>query len=146
MTLRHAQLSDLQALAQLFDQYRSFYQQPSDLSVAQAFIEQRLQRGDSQILVVEQQQTLVGFCQLYPSFCSISAQSMYILSDLFVEPGARRQGHARLLLQTAADFAQREGRKLLELTTAKTNLQAQALYESLGWQRDAVYYTYHLPL
>jgi hypothetical protein len=30
----------------------------------------------------------------------------------------------------------------LELTTARTNKTAQAAYESLGWQRDEVYYAY----
>jgi ribosomal protein S18 acetylase RimI-like enzyme len=30
----------------------------------------------------------------------------------------------------------------MDLTTAKTNLQAQALYESLGWLRDEVFLTY----
>ena len=30
----------------------------------------------------------------------------------------------------------------LDLTTAKTNLPAQAAYEALGWVRDEVYFTY----
>ena len=33
-----------------------------------------------------------------------------------------------------------------DLTTAKTNLPAQALYESMGWIRDEVFYTYNRDL
>ena len=29
------------------------------------------------------------------------------------------------------------------LTTAKTNTQAQALYESQGWMRDEIFYAYN---
>ena len=34
----------------------------------------------------------------------------------------------------------------LSSSTARTNTRAQALYESLGWQRDDVYLTYSLSL
>jgi hypothetical protein len=34
----------------------------------------------------------------------------------------------------------------LDLTTARTNTAAQSLYESLQWQRDAVFLTYNLSL
>ena len=31
----------------------------------------------------------------------------------------------------------------MDLTTARTNLPAQALYESLGWEQDQVFLTYN---
>ena len=34
----------------------------------------------------------------------------------------------------------------LDLSTARTNTRAQALYESLGWQRDDAYLVYNLSL
>jgi ribosomal protein S18 acetylase RimI-like enzyme len=34
----------------------------------------------------------------------------------------------------------------LELSTARSNATAQALYESLGWRRDDVYLGYNLSL
>ncbi len=42
----------------------------------------------------------------------------------------------------AHEFAASNGFKRLDLTTAKTNTSAQALYESLGWVRDEVFYSY----
>jgi ribosomal protein S18 acetylase RimI-like enzyme len=32
----------------------------------------------------------------------------------------------------------------MTLSTARTNLNAQSLYESLGWERDDEFYVYNL--
>lgn len=96
--VRPAAMADLPALAALFDGYRQFYEQAPSLGDATRFIQQRLQRGDSVILVAEDEAgpgRLLGFCQLYPSFCSIVARPIQILNDLFVAPGARRGGTGR---------------------------------------------------
>jgi ribosomal protein S18 acetylase RimI-like enzyme len=34
----------------------------------------------------------------------------------------------------------------MDLSTAHSNLKAQALYESLGWVRDTVYFVYNRSL
>ncbi|MEK8051975.1 GNAT family N-acetyltransferase [Ideonella sp. DXS22W] len=142
-TIRPARADDLPALGALFDAYRQFYAQPADLDTATRFIAQRLARGDAQILVAEAESgELLGFCQLYPLFCSISAQPIYCLSDLFVWPAQRRSGAGRQLLLAAEDLARAQGKVRLDLTTAHTNHTAQRLYESLGWQRDTVYAAY----
>jgi ribosomal protein S18 acetylase RimI-like enzyme len=46
------------------------------------------------------------------------------------------------LLLAAEDLARAHGKVRLDLTTAKTNLTAQSLYESLGWKRDEVFFAY----
>ena len=140
---REAQLSDLDAVAPLFDLYRQFYDQAPDALAARAFIASRLQRRDAVILLAEQAGLgAVGFAQLYPSFCSIQARPIYVLSDLFVHPDARRSGAGRVLMQAAEARGQADGVAHLELTTARTNLRAQALYASQGWVRDEVYFGY----
>lgn len=140
---RIATLADLDAVAPLFDAYRQFYEQAPDAAAARHFIHDRLQRDESVILLaLNANQQAVGFCQLYPIFCSIDAKPIYSLSDLFVVPEARRSGVGRALLQAAERHARNTGRTRLELTTARTNKTAQAAYESLGWQRDEVYYAY----
>ena len=55
---------------------------------------------------------------------------------------ARRTGAGTALLQAAEQLAAENGKARLDLTTAKTNLRAQAAYESLGWVRDEVFYAY----
>jgi ribosomal protein S18 acetylase RimI-like enzyme len=49
-------------------------------------------------------------------------------------------------METAARLARSTGAVGLELATARTNAPAQRLYESLGWQRDEVFYQYGLDL
>lgn len=147
--IRPAVQADLPALAVLFDGYRQFYEQSPDLEAATRFIGQRLQHGDAVILVADDDARpgrLLGFCQLYPSFCSIVARPIQILNDLFVAPGARRGGVGRALLLAARAQAVARGLARLELTTARGNHTAQALYAALGWQRDDVYLAYSLPL
>lgn len=140
---RIATLADLEVVAPLFDAYRQFYEQAPDAAAARHFIRDRLQRDESVILLaLNDAQQAVGFAQLYPIFCSIDAKPIYSLSDLFVLPEARRSGAGRALLLAAERHARNTGRVRLELTTARTNKTAQAAYESLGWQRDEVYWAY----
>lgn len=144
ITTRPAQQPDLPAVAELFDLYRQFYEQAPNRALALDFVTQRFTRHESVILVAENPQgTLVGFCQLYPSFCSVEAQPIFVLYDLFVTETARIHGAGRLLLQAAEAHAARTGKARMDLTTAKTNLKAQRLYEATGWTRDEVFFAYN---
>ena len=140
---RTATLAELETVATIFDAYRQFYEQPADLVLARRFIHDRLQGNQSVILLAfnESQQAL-GFCQLYPTFCSVEASPIYSLYDLFVIPEARRSGAGKALLQAAEKHAVKNGMVRLDLTTAKTNVSAQSLYESRNWIKDEVFYAY----
>jgi ribosomal protein S18 acetylase RimI-like enzyme len=143
ITTRPATREDVDAVAPLFDAYRQFYKQAADLPRARRFIEDRLQRNESVLLVAESApRKVIGFCQLYPLFCSVRAVPMYILYDLFVSPEARGSGAGRALMMAAEAHAARTGAARLELSTARTNLVAQSLYESLGWVRDEAFLVY----
>jgi ribosomal protein S18 acetylase RimI-like enzyme len=141
---RLATLADLASIAPLFNAYRQFYERADDLAVATAFIQERLVKAESVIiLALDDAQTVVGFCQLYPTFCSVEAAPIYTLYDLFVSPQARRTGAAKALLQAAHMHAAQTGRVRMDLTTARMNTSAQALYESEDWVQDAVFLTYN---
>ncbi|WP_374315759.1 N-acetyltransferase family protein [Aquabacterium sp.] len=143
ITIRAATADDTQSVAELFDLYRQFYEQPADLLRATAFIAERIDRKESVILLATGEEVgPVGFCQLYPTFCSVEAQPIYVLYDLFVLPMARRSGVGKLLLQAAEERARADGKTRMDLTTARANHQAQRLYESMGWVRDEVFLAY----
>ena len=147
VVVRQATLADLDAIAPLFDAYRQFYGKQPDLGLARRFLRERLERKESVVLIAhEKDGKAVGFTQLYPSFSSGQARSIYILNDLFVVPESRRLGVGRLLLDAAADFGRNAAAASLTLATAVSNLPAQSLYETAGWSRDTEFYTYHLPL
>ena len=135
--------ADVAAIAHLFDAYRQFYQYPPDLALANRYIAERIEKADSLILLAQDASAqALGFCQLYPTFCSLEAKPIYALYDLYVAPAARGAGIGNLLLSAAEQSAREHGMCRLDLTTAKTNLPAQAAYEALGWVRDEVYFAY----
>ena len=146
MEVLQASLAHLEAVSQLFDQYRVFYQSPSDLAGAREFIQERFQKGDSVIFVANNSGQIVGFTQLYPSYSSVAMQRIWILNDLFVEPASRNQGVAQMLLKTAEAFARQTNAHRISLATQTSNLAAQSLYQLLGYGKDQVFDHYSLKL
>ncbi|WP_396270247.1 GNAT family N-acetyltransferase [Ideonella sp.] len=146
LTTRPATLADLPELAQLFDAYRQFYEQPSDEPAAQAYLQARMVAEESVICVAqaEGRGPLLGFVQLYPTWCSVEMARTAMLYDLFVSTEARCGGVGRVLMQAAQEAAAQMGAVRLDLSTAHTNARAQALYESLGWNLDTTFRYYTL--
>lgn len=138
-----ATLADIERVAPLFDAYRQFYGMAPDRALAERYMRERLERAESVVvLAMDLKQAALGFCQLYPSFCSVEAKPVYVLYDLYVAPVARRLGVGRFLLLAAEQLARENGKARMDLSTAKTNHSAQRLYESLGWVQDAVFLVY----
>ena len=98
------------------------------------------------MFLAEQDNRATGFVQLYPSFSSVSLARTYILNDLFVDAGFRRQGIAGRLIAAAVEYAASLGAVRLTLSTAVINTEAQGLYRTTGWTRDEQFYVYHLPI
>ena len=137
LSISRAGPADLDALALLFDAYRQFYGQATDVRRARDWLRSRLRVGESVVLVAKRGADAVGFVQLYPMFSSVRTARTWILNDLFVEPAARRGGVARALLQAAAAFAREDGAAGLSLETGRDNAAARALYRAAGWNEDA---------
>ena len=138
-----AELDDLDGLTPLFDAYRLFYGQASDLAGARAFLADRFKRGESVIFLAVVDGAIVGFTQLYPSYSSVSMKRLWVLNDLFVTPDARKSGAGRALLERAERWAAETGAKGLTLSTQITNRGAQRLYEACGWTKDDEFLHYH---
>ena len=142
--VRAAGLQDIELIVPLFDGYRQFYGQASDMALARSFLQERISRKESVIFLAEYLDRVVGFVQLYPSFTSAGAARIWILNDLFVDSRSRRNGIAGLLLEAAATFSRETGATKLSLSTAVTNHAAQALYERHGWEKDTDFLNYEL--
>jgi ribosomal protein S18 acetylase RimI-like enzyme len=146
ISIRQATADDLDNIVPLFDAYRQFYGQPTDLPRAHAFLTERFARNESVILIAMDGSRSVGFTQLYPLFSSVRTVRTYLLNDLFVAADARRHGVAAALLRAAAEHGRAMGVAGLSLSTAHDNAPAQRLYESLGWKRDEHFREYSLNL
>ena len=129
--------ADLDALALLFDAYRQFYGQSSDVPRARDWLRSRLRVGESVVLLAKRGDVIVGFVQLYPMFSSVRTAKTWILNDLYVDAGARRSGVARSLLDAAAKFAREDGAAGISLETTQDNAAARGLYRAAGWNEDA---------
>lgn len=146
ITVRQAVLTDIEAIARLFDAYRQFYGRPSDIAAAKAFLSERFNHGESILFMAFENDAAVGFTQLYPSFSSVSMARVFVLNDLFVDAQARGRGAAKKLLSAAIEFAASLDAIRLTLSTATTNESAQALYQSAGWKRDEQFFVYHFAI
>jgi ribosomal protein S18 acetylase RimI-like enzyme len=146
MEVVRAKSEHISEVANLFDQYRMFYKQESNLNGAIDFITERINNKDSVIFLVKEEDQSIGFTQLYPSFSSVSMKKLWILNDLYVTETARKKGVAQLLLNAAKKFAIESKAKALDLQTAIENKSAQALYEKNGYQVDKEFLSYSLNL
>ncbi|MEM8599404.1 MAG: GNAT family N-acetyltransferase, partial [Bacteroidota bacterium] len=86
ITVASADHADLDDVALLFDAYRRFYRQPSDIEGARRFLQARMDADESAILVARmpEHDGPVGFTQLYPFFSSVRMRGLWVLNDLFV--------------------------------------------------------------
>lgn len=141
ISISKVQLSDVQVLAPLFDAYRVFYEQPSDLDLAKQFLTDRINHQESIIYLAKWNDRPCGFTQLYRTFSSVSAQHSWILNDLFVDPSFRGKGIGEQLLKKAQEFTIADAGKGLALETAVEN-PARRLYERLGWSQETEYVHY----
>ncbi|MBD3673696.1 MAG: GNAT family N-acetyltransferase [Planctomycetaceae bacterium] len=139
-------LDDVETVVPLFDEYRQFYGQASDIEGVHLYLSQRLNNCESVIFVAQRDHSACGFTQLYPSFSSISMKPIWILNDLFVRASDRRRGVGYQLLQTAIEYARKSHACRLALATERKNLPAQTLYEQSGWVKDEIYIHYNHPL
>lgn len=143
MRIVKASISELNDIAILFNLYRQFYNQSSDIVSSKAFIENRLINQESIIfLAISDLNEAVGFVQLYPSYSSVAMKRMWYLNDLFVVETARNQGVARSLLKQVKSFAQETDALTVKLATAMTNKHAKSLYESEGYLKVTAFEHY----
>ena len=138
MHIHQATLTDLEFIIPLFDGYRQFYKQPSDIEGARSFLKERFAHNESTIYVahtVSNPQELVGFTQVYPLFSSVSMERMLLLNDLYIHPDHRGKGIGTLLINRVKELCTATGQKGIALQTGTTN-PAQKLYERLGFTKD----------
>lgn len=139
-------IEDLNELSKIFNEYRIFYGQQSNVEKAHEFLFERFEHRESIIFVIKDtsKNMISGFTQLYPVFSSISLERSLILNDLYVLEEYRKQGLGQLLLEEARRYAIQIKAKGIELSTAIKNLQAQRLYERNGYVKDQEFFHYFL--
>ena len=142
MKIIQATIQNLEQLIPLFDGYRIFYKQSSDLEAAKEFLTERFIKNESIIFMAfDNQYQALGFTQLFPTFSSVSIKRNYILNDLYVIPEMRAKGIGEALMNHSKQFALQNKCKGITLETTVDN-PAQKLYERLGWKKDTDVFHY----
>jgi len=147
IVVNRAKFENVNEVSALFNSYRVFYSQESNLDLAKEFISERINNSESVIFyAIDDTGTYLGFTQLYPNFSSVSAKRSWVLNDLYVSESVRRLGVGKKLMEAAKFFAESTNAKGIALQTAENNVNAQALYESLGYKKGSGFFSYFLSL
>jgi GNAT superfamily N-acetyltransferase len=137
MKFRSASINDLEQIAELFDNYRVFYEKASDIEAAKKFLSERIINKESVIIVAEDENgKLVGFTQLYPLFSSTRMKRLWLLNDLFVDPNFRGKKISVALINEAKILSNHTNSAGLLLETAKSNHIGNKLYPRCGIEMD----------
>jgi GNAT superfamily N-acetyltransferase len=141
--IEKANLTHLDALSVLFDQYRVFYEKPSDVAGAKQFLEARMKANESVIFVsLDAHHQMTGFTQLYPLFSSTRMKRLWLLNDLFVDASFRGKGFSVALIEKAKEHCRATQGCGLILETAKTNIVGNNLYPKVGFELDQQHHYY----
>ena len=148
MRIVQATLEHLDLLTPLFIKYREFYGELPFPDSSRKFLETRLKRKESVIYLAlaDDEDKLLGYCQLFPSYSSLSLKRVWILNDIFVAEDARRMLVSDRLLQTAKQMAKDTNAVRMRVATSVSNEVAQKTYESIGFREDTRFKNYILEL
>ena len=138
-----ANVNHIKQVGELFDLYRQFYKYVSNINESTDYISERMQNNESIIFfATNKQKEAMGFVQLYETFGSLDLGKIIILYDLYVKKDHRKNKIGRQLMLKSHEYAKKINAKRIQLSTATDNFIGQSLYESLGYVKDADFYTY----
>ncbi|MGJ8683599.1 MAG: GNAT family N-acetyltransferase [Nonlabens sp.] len=135
MEIIQATASHVEDLSKLFDSYRIFYKQPSDLKSCKDFLLKRIKGQESVIFIaIDSDQSIAGFTQLYPIFSSTRLKKAWLLNDLYVLKEHRGKGISKLLIEKAKELCLMTKARGIMLETEKSNTIGNQLYPSVGFK------------
>jgi len=137
---------EIEALAEIFDQYRAHYGEDSDASRSACWLRENLSTGRLRVLVAEDDERFVGFATTMEVPASLRLSHFWQIRDLFVLPTHRRLGVGRALLASVRAAAIASGALRLVLQTEDDNDPALRLYADSGYAMIKGYCALVLPL
>lgn len=122
----------VQALVEVVQQeYVRRYGSPDETPIDVAMFEPP--EGQFFVAVRDGEPIAMGGWRFRPDVDALGARSVAEVKRMFVLPGARRTGLARLVLRTLEHSARKAGHDVLVLETGERQPEAIELYESAGY-------------
>lgn len=148
LEITRATSDDLKCVFELYQLYREFYKCTNEPQRAMDFISERLQNNDAIIFLArkktENGATAVGFAQLFPLFCTLTMERLWLLNDLFVDSRFRGLRVGENLVKHSLELAKSTNAKGVFLETETTNHNAKKLYERIGFEpAKNVFFTFN---
>ena len=144
-SIEYVDAGSLPEVLPLIRAYQVFYQVPEINDEKNRAFFSQFGQGQPQgcQLLARWGDRVVGFATVYFSFSSTIAEKVAVLNDLYILPELRRLGVGRSLIEAAREYAAEQSAVRLQWLTAKDNLSAQALYDTMDTQRSEwQFYTY----
>ena len=157
LTIRRAVKSDIPTLGRLgehlvlvhnrLDNKRFLPVMPQTSERYGAFLGTQLDRPDAVVFVAERENAVVGY--VYAGMEDYDYMALRgpagALYDIVVDPGCRKRGIGRRLLEAALDWLRAQQAPRVVLSTAEGNAEAQRLFASAGFRRTMIEMTRELP-
>jgi ribosomal protein S18 acetylase RimI-like enzyme len=89
-------------------------------------------------LIAERHGQPVGYALFYPAYDTDHAARGFYLQDLYVEPGARRQGAGRALMAAVARACEADGGCYVFWNALPRNRAGLAFYRAIGAREEPV--------
>jgi GNAT superfamily N-acetyltransferase len=137
---------EIEALAEIFDQYRAHYGEASDASRSAGWLDENLRTSRLRVFVAEERGRIVGFAITMEVPASLRLAHFWQIRDLFVLPTHRRLGVGRALLASVREAAIASGALRLVVQTEDDNDPALRLYADSGYALIKGYCSLMLPL
>jgi GNAT superfamily N-acetyltransferase len=138
--------TEIDLLAEIFDQYRVHYGEASDATRSACWLDENLSTSRLRAFVAEDSRKLIGFAITTEFPASLRLTHFWQIRDLFVLPTHRRRGVARTLLASVRKAAIASGALRLVVQTEEDNDPALRLYTDSGYAPIEGYRSLMLPL
>jgi GNAT superfamily N-acetyltransferase len=137
---------EVEALAEIFDQYRAHYGEAPNVYRSAWWLGENLSTGRLRVFVAEHGGGFVGFAITIEVPASLRLTHFWQIRDLFVLPTHRRLGVGRTLLASVRAAAVASGALRLVSQTEDDNDPALRLYADSGYATIRGYCSLTLPL
>ena len=137
---------EIEALAEIFDQYRAHYGEASDPFRSASWLDENLSTSRLRVFVAQDSARFVGFAITMDVPASLRLAHFWQIRDLFVLPTHRRLGVGRAILASVREAAIASGALGLVLQTEDDNDPALCLYADSGYALIKGYCSLMLPL
>ena len=122
-----------QSFVELFDRYRAHYGQATDPDRSRAWLTAATTLGPMRAFLAHVDGVAAGICLIAICPASLTLGEFWMVRDVFVDPGRRRTGVARALLDTVRAAAEQRGALRLTVQTEDDNAGALRFYELYGF-------------